>query len=126
MPRGRKRKNPVFVPQPWLHNSSSEGEQQEEPNLDAPDGVVVGDVHPDGVVVGDVDPDGVVVEDVHPDGVVVGDDTPDGVVGGAVGPNGVVVGDDTPDEDDDIRELMEQSRYDQLTGNIINCFVRKF
>lgn len=31
MPRGRKRKNQAFVPQPWIHNSSSEGEPHEEP-----------------------------------------------------------------------------------------------
>ena len=38
MPRGRKRKIQSFVPQPWIHNSSSEGEQHD-------------DVHPAALVV---------------------------------------------------------------------------
>ena len=88
MPRGRKRKNQVFVPQPWIPNSSSEGEQEDV----GPDDVVV--------VVRDDAPEDVVVQDLVPDDIVVQDLAPDGA------------------GDDDIRELMEQSRYDHVIGNL--------
>ena len=37
MPRGRKRKISVFVPQPWIHNTSSEDEHEvQEPMVPGP------------------------------------------------------------------------------------------
>ena len=41
MPRGRKRKIAKFVPQPWIHNSSSEDEPVEQQGHVQNDGKVL-------------------------------------------------------------------------------------
>lgn len=87
MPRGRKR-NRRFIPQPWIHNSSSEGEQHDELHL-APVEIVVA------------------VDNAVP-APNAGED--DDMMG-----NGAV--------NDDDREVMEQSRYDQLIGNKLKKLV---